>query len=80
MRGARRLQLSARGVHRVLRVARTLADLDASRQTKSEHVLEVDLAARVGGRLAYDTRTRCGRDAILPFGTLVAVVVWVDHN
>ncbi len=40
VRGARRLGLSGRGVHRVLRVARTLADLHASRKTKAEHVLE----------------------------------------
>jgi magnesium chelatase family protein len=37
---AERLKLSARGYHRVLRVARTLADLDASEAVRSVHVAE----------------------------------------
>lgn len=37
---AERLKLSARGYHRVLRVARTLADLDASEGVRRVHVAE----------------------------------------
>ncbi len=37
---AERLRLSARGYHRVLRVARTLADLDASAPVRRIHVAE----------------------------------------
>ena len=37
---AERLRLSARGYHRVLRVARTLADLDASAGVRRIHVAE----------------------------------------
>jgi len=37
---AERLRLSARGYHRVLRVARTLADLDAAAQPSRLHVAE----------------------------------------
>jgi len=37
---AERLGLTARGYHRVLRVARTIADLDASRAVESPHVAE----------------------------------------
>jgi magnesium chelatase family protein len=37
---AERFKLSARGYHRVLRVARTLADLDASEGVRREHVAE----------------------------------------
>ena len=37
---ADRLKLSARGYHRVLRVARTLADLDASAGVRRIHVAE----------------------------------------
>jgi magnesium chelatase family protein len=36
----RRFPLSARGYHRVLKVARTLADLDASPAIRSVHVVE----------------------------------------
>jgi magnesium chelatase family protein len=40
MEAAERLHLSARGYHRVLRVARTLADLDASGNVRRIHVAE----------------------------------------
>jgi magnesium chelatase family protein len=35
-----RLKLSARGYHRVLRVARTLADLDAAPAVRRVHIAE----------------------------------------
>ena len=37
---AERMRLTARGYHRVLRVARTLADLDASESVRRIHVAE----------------------------------------
>ncbi|HSV28662.1 MAG TPA: ATP-binding protein, partial [Candidatus Omnitrophota bacterium] len=37
---AERMRLSARGYHRVLRVARTLADLDGSGGVRRIHVAE----------------------------------------
>lgn len=37
---AERMSISARGYHRVLRVARTIADLDASATIDSRHVGE----------------------------------------
>jgi magnesium chelatase family protein len=40
LRAAERLRLSARGYHRVLRVARTLADLDGSPGVERRHVAE----------------------------------------
>ena len=40
LRAAERLRLSARGYHRVLRVARTLADLDGSHGVERRHVAE----------------------------------------
>jgi magnesium chelatase family protein len=40
MRAAERFRLSARGYHRVMRVARTIADLDASEQVRRHHVAE----------------------------------------
>ena len=39
-RAAERLQLSARGYHRVLRVARTLADLDVESEIRRPHIAE----------------------------------------
>ena len=46
-RVAERFGLSARGYHRVLRVARTIADLDASATVRQPHVAEA-----LGYRLA----------------------------
>jgi magnesium chelatase family protein len=40
LRAAQRLRLSARGYHRVLRVARTLADLEGSSSVERRHVAE----------------------------------------
>ena len=40
IRAAERFHLSARGYHRVLRVARTIADLDGSRDVHKPHVAE----------------------------------------
>ncbi|HTZ34592.1 MAG TPA: ATP-binding protein, partial [Stellaceae bacterium] len=40
VRAAERLRLSARGYHRVLRVARTLADLDGAATVARRHVAE----------------------------------------
>ena len=37
---AKRLDLSARAYHRVLKVARTIADLAGSEKIKNEHLLE----------------------------------------
>jgi magnesium chelatase family protein len=37
---AERFGLTARGYHRVLRVARTIADLDASAEVRLPHVAE----------------------------------------
>jgi magnesium chelatase family protein len=39
-RSAARLHLSARGFHRVLKVARTIADLDAADRIDAAHVAE----------------------------------------
>lgn len=46
----KRLRLSARAYHRVLRVARTIADLDGDRMILSPHLQEA-LAYRVLDRL-----------------------------
>ena len=40
LRAAERFSLSARGYHRVLRVARTIADLDGSSQVRKPHIAE----------------------------------------
>lgn len=40
LRAARRFQLSARGYHRILRVARTIADLDDARHIEAPHLGE----------------------------------------
>ena len=40
LRAAERFSLSARGYHRVLRVARTIADLDGSAQVRKPHIAE----------------------------------------
>jgi magnesium chelatase family protein len=40
LRAAERLRLSARGYHRMLRVARTLADLDGSPRVERCHIAE----------------------------------------
>ena len=45
---AERLKLSARGYHRVLRVARTLADLDGSEGVRRPHVAEALSYRRLG--------------------------------
>jgi len=50
-----RFNLSARAYHRVLRVARTIADLAASARVRAEHVAEAvtlrQLDRRTGGEL-----------------------------
>jgi magnesium chelatase family protein len=54
-RAAERLRLSARGYHRVLRVARTLADLDGAAIVARRHVAEA-LSYRRGFERAEDSR------------------------
>ncbi len=51
---AERMKLSARGYHRVLRVARTLADLDASEKLNRIHLAEALSYRRVA--LGWDSR------------------------
>ncbi|MEL7091657.1 MAG: YifB family Mg chelatase-like AAA ATPase [Pseudomonadota bacterium] len=50
LRAAERFGLSARGYHRVLRVARTIADLDASAEVRRPHVAEA-VGFRLGSTL-----------------------------
>ncbi|MEM6758997.1 MAG: YifB family Mg chelatase-like AAA ATPase [Pseudomonadota bacterium] len=50
LRAAERFGLSARGYHRVLRVARTIADLDASAEVRRPHVAEA-VGFRLGSAL-----------------------------
>ena len=40
VRAAERFGLSARGYHRVMRLARTIADLDSSNEVRRPHVAE----------------------------------------
>jgi magnesium chelatase family protein len=47
-RAAQQLNLSARGYHRVLRVARTVADLDGSETIRKPHIAEAVAFRRVG--------------------------------
>jgi magnesium chelatase family protein len=51
-RVADRFGLSARGYHRILRVARTIADLEQEADVRLPHVAEA-----VGYRLAVDTKS-----------------------
>ena len=48
LRATERLHLTARGYHRVLRVARTIADLDGADQISRSHVGEAISFRRVG--------------------------------
>ena len=51
---ADKMRLTARGFHRVLKLARTLADLDASSKVRREHLSEA---------LSYRPRESKGRQA-----------------
>ncbi|WP_417456404.1 YifB family Mg chelatase-like AAA ATPase [Kordiimonas sp.] len=51
-RAAERMRLSARGYHRVLRVARTLADLEAAEHINSGHIAEALTYRRMSPALA----------------------------
>jgi len=51
LKAAERFGLSARGYHRVLRVARTIADLEGSESVRKPHVAEA-LSYRIAGVLA----------------------------
>jgi magnesium chelatase family protein len=57
LRAAERLRLSARGYHRVLRVARTLADLDGSSNVGRRHVAEALSYRRLAAPLESSTRS-----------------------
>ena len=51
LRAAERFGLSARGYHRVLRVARTIADLDTSPQVRQPHIAEaLSFRMAMGGK------------------------------
>ncbi|MEJ2021977.1 MAG: YifB family Mg chelatase-like AAA ATPase [Maritimibacter sp.] len=52
IKAAERFGLSARGYHRVLRVARTIADLEATESVRQPHIAEA-LSYRFSGALAY---------------------------
>ena len=49
---AERMQLSARGYHRVLKVARTLADLDGAETVARLHIAEALSYRSAGNALA----------------------------
>ncbi len=51
VKAAERFGLSARGYHRVLRVARTIADLDGAAEVRKPHVAEA-LSYRIAGVMA----------------------------
>ncbi|SMH50196.1 YifB family Mg chelatase-like AAA ATPase [Maritimibacter sp. HL-12] len=51
LKAAERFGLSARGYHRVLRVARTIADLEGAQSVRKPHVAEA-LAYRIAGAMA----------------------------
>jgi len=53
-RAAERMRLSARGYHRVLRVARTLADLEGAGQINTGHIAEALTYRRVSPALALN--------------------------
>ena len=52
-RAMQQLALSARGYHRVLRVARTIADLAASPAVRIEHVAEAITLRQLDRRAAH---------------------------
>ena len=49
-RAAQQLRLTARGYHRVLRVARTIADLDGSETIRKPHIAEAVAFRRIAAR------------------------------
>jgi magnesium chelatase family protein len=52
-RAVEALKLSARGYHRVLRVARTIADLDASDTVRRPHLAEALAYRQPAGREVF---------------------------